>query len=251
MMRRKDYFLFIILFIGILGFYFLCITNIDLFITHYDSKIMSYENKYKAEKIYNNIIATLLNNSKITVSTIDDLEEIISSDYLIDILSYFLNLTKKETINYLKESINKKQINTLYSSYYKEKIIYITNPNYVIIFTMDGKNVYYNKYLDGETCREINDDTASENIDNISSNTNRIMDTIGIKKNIGFEITSIRKAYDFEYNDEFSRVYFIFDKKNNIKITYNLDCNVIYILELGFKELNELDKNETVTIVKP
>lgn len=239
-MRKRDYLIFIVIFLSILGIYFLCISNIDLFITNYDHKIMSHKNNYKFENECDNIVGDLLYNSDITVSTIDDLEKIISSDYLLNILSYFFNLNEKEVKEFLKKSVDEKNINTLYSDIYDSEIIYIASDRQVIIFTMDGKNIYYNKYLDGETCEKTNVASVSENIENISNNTNKIMEDIGVKDTIGFKITSIRKAFDFEYNDLYSRVYFIFDKKNNIKITYNLDCNIIYILKVGFTELNGL-----------
>lgn len=238
-MKKRYYILFIALFLSILGAYLLCITHIDIFITDYNDKIMSYENNFNAENQYNNIIGVLFNEgeSQIEVSTTTDLEEIVASDYLLSIISYTLNLPKNSTVNYLKKAIDMKTINTIYSKHYEEKIIYMSTEKYALVFTMDGKNIYYNFFLSGETCKIDNIEESTPSIDTISSNVYKIVNDLSIKSNIGFDITSIRKAYTSEYYELYGSVYLIEDKTHNIKITYQLDCDIIYILQVGFEFL--------------
>lgn len=237
-MRKKDYLLFIIIFFSILGIYLLCITNIDIFISDYETKILSYENNFNPEEQYTNIIYSILNENEVEIATFEDLDNITSSNYLLNILSYFFELSKDETINFLEKYTAQKMVNIIYTKYYEAPIIYITSDSYTLIFSLDGKNIYYNKYLSGETCSRFNVSSTNSSIDVISNNVNKIMNNIGVKENIGFDITSIRKAYTQEYYEFYGSVYFIEDKTHNIKITYQLDCDVVYILQVGFGELD-------------
>lgn len=237
-MRKKDYLLFIIIFFSILGIYLLCITNIDIFISDYETKILSYENNFNPKEQYNNIIYNILNENEVEIATFEDLDNITSSNYLLNILSYFFELSKDETINFLEKYTAQKMVNIIYTKYYEAPIIYITSDSYTLIFSLDGKNIYYNKYLSGETCSRFNVSSTNSSIDVISNNVNKIMNNIGVKENIGFDITSIRKAYTQEYYEFYGSVYFIEDKTHNIKITYQLDCDVVYILQVGFGELD-------------
>lgn len=237
-MRKKDYFLFIILFLSILGIYLLCITHIDFFITDYEGKIVDYKNNFNAESQYNNIIYHILNNYEVNIATLDDLNDIRSSKNLLNLLSYFFELTPEETLSYLTKYTEQKMLNIIYTDAYELPVIYITTDKYTIIFTLDGKNIYYNKYLSGETCERSNVSSVQSSIDTISTNVNKIINDIGVKNNVGFEITSIRKAYTSDYYELYGSVYFIEDKTHNIKITYQLDCDVIYILQVGFGELD-------------
>lgn len=237
-MRKKDYLLFIIIFFSILGIYLLCITNIDIFISDYETKILSYENNFNPEEQYTNIIYSILNENEVEIATFEDLDNITSSNYLLNILSYFFELSKDETINFLEKYTAQKMVNIIYTKYYEAPIIYITSDSYTLIFSLDGKNIYYNKYLSGETCSRFNVSSTNSSIDVISNNVNKIMNNIGVKENVGFDITSIRKAYTQEYYEFYGSVYFIEDKTHNIKITYQLDCDVVYILQVGFGELD-------------
>lgn len=235
-MKKKDYFLFITLFLSILGIYLICIMNIDLFITNYDNKIINRTNNFNAKDQYSNIIQPLL-NEEITLSTMDETNKIISSDYLISMLSYFFEVPKEKMETYLIKLTLQKMINTIHSKYYDTEVIYITSESYTIIFTIDGKNIYYNKYLSGETCPK-NAEESHNSIDIISTNVNNIMNKMGITSNIGFDITSIRKAYTSEYYELYGSVYFIEDKTHDIKITYHLNCDNLYILQLGFGQID-------------
>lgn len=237
-MRKKDYLLFIIIFFSILGIYLLCITNIDIFISDYETKILSYENNFNPEEQYTNIIYSILNENEVEIATFEDLDNITSSNYLLNILSYFFELSKDETINFLEKYTAQKMVNIIYTKYYEAPIIYITSDSYTLIFSLDGKNIYYNKYLSGETCSRFNVSSTNSSINIISNNVNKIMNNIGVKENVGFDITSIRKAYTQEYYEFYGSVYFIEDKTHNIKITYQLDCDVVYILQVGFGELD-------------
>ncbi len=239
-MRHKDYLLFIILFLCILGIYLLCITHIDIFITNYEGHIMSYKNSFNADNPYNNIIYTILNDNKVEVATLDDLNDIVSSKRLMSLLSYFLELPEDETIIYLTKYTKQKMINIIYTDIYELPVIYITTNTYTIMFTLDGKNIYYNKFLSGETCEKSNVSSTNSSIDTISNNVNKIIDRIGIKNSVGFEITSIRKAYTADYYELYGSVYYIEDKTHDIKITYQLDCDVVYILTVGFGGLDAI-----------
>lgn len=238
-MKKKYYLLFICLFFSILVIYLLCITNIDIFIPKYEDTIIEHENKFKANNFYNNIIFTLLNESDMQVTSLTELNEIASSEELISLISYFLDLNKGDAIRFIEKKILSKMVNTIITPYYDSKVIYFTSDSYTMIFTMDGKNIYYNKFLSGESCTQ-NNEKNPESIDLISDNINKIMNKIGIKQNIGFDITSLRKAYTSEYYELYGHVYFIEDKTHNIKVTYELDCDIIYVLQVGFGELGVL-----------
>ena len=236
-MKKGSYIKFLCLFIIIIGVYFIWITHIDFFINNYENKVISYQNNYKLSQNSYNIIEVMLNEGKMRMGTLEDLENILQMDYPLQILNYFFNNKNiEETKIYLEKLAEENMFGVISTSYYEEEIIYITLSNGIIALTKDGKNIYYNNYLNGVTCsnEEI---SKNKNIEVITENINKYMHDYHITNYYNFEITSIRKAPNIEYNGIYGEVYYIEDIENSIKMTYELKCNAIYNMQIGFKEL--------------
>jgi len=231
---RKSIIKFSSLFLLIIGGYYLMITHISSFITNYDHKIMSYNNTYNTNINETNIVETLLDNSEIGIYKIEELNEITSNPFLISLMSGLNNQSEEEIKNDLEKRVSLNMINKLSSKNYDSKIVYSPEGNNILTFTIDAKNIFYKKYLSGESCA-VNNSPDEINLEIVSSNIKKKLDELGITKQFAFNITSIRQSMNERYYG--NHIYYIEDYTHNIKITYNVLCNEIYSLQIGFKEI--------------
>ena len=144
----KPSFLIITLICG----YFIFILNINYFFDNLDNRFVSYENNFESETTENNVVEKIFSNSEIAVANEEDLKEILSSPFLINLLGQLLNYSEEETIEFITKYIDKLMVNTMKIPEYDSKIIYIDIDGSLITFTLDGKNIMYNRYLSGESC---------------------------------------------------------------------------------------------------
>lgn len=234
-MRKREYIKFIILFSIFLGVYFLCITNANIFIKNYDDKIITYQNNYKLDTTSNNILNYIFDGSEFRVGNFEDLEEIFNNSYTMDLLSNFLEKNDDEMNEYLNNLVKSNMVSIINSRFYDEELIYLTEPEYTIVLTKNGENIYYNRFLKGDTCTNIESNDSS--IEIITKNVQNQIENLGITKKIGFNITSIRKSPSTEFKELYGKVYYIEDSENDLKILYEVNCDKIYNLSLGFTNI--------------
>lgn len=216
----------------ILGLYYLFIININKFIKNNDNTIISYKNNYNYDNSEDNVFENILSNPKIETITKLELEQILNNDLLLNLISEFSKTTVSETLNNLKENGNL-NLYVIKPSNYDFNLIYLSNQNGTLAFSLDGKNIAYSILLPG-VLNNLELENIMETIESASKCIKDKLNKIGLTNSIGFEITSIRKSYQKEYNNNYGSIYYIEDVKHNIKITYNYTYDTIYSLILGF-----------------
>lgn len=234
-MKKIDYIKFMLIFSIFLGIYILCITNANIFIKNYDDKIITYQNNYNFDTTSNNILNYIFDGSEFRVGIVKDLEEIFENQYTLNLLSNLLEKSNNEIIEYLSYLVNANRISIIKSKFYDEELFYLPEAKFTIILTSNGENIYYNRYLNGDTCKNIEPNDSS--IDDIKKNIETHMKNLGLTKKIDFNITSIKKSSSTEFKELYGKVYNIEDSENDLKILYEANCDKIYNFSLGFTNI--------------
>lgn len=230
-MKIKSYIIFIFILSIFLLSYYLLITNIDVFITNYEGKLLTFD---ITEDIKNNdnIILMILEGAKnIDVANEEDVKPVLENDFLINLIANINGLSYNETKDTIAKMAISNNIDIVDHPLFDTKIIYMSINDNLVTFTLDAKNFYYSKGLSGESCKY---EISNNDFDKVYSNVNSFIKKYQIKEKYGFEITSIKFADGSEYSATFGLIYFVEDSKNNIKINYSLSCNEIYQLQIGF-----------------
>lgn len=232
-MKKNEYIKFITILGLIIGAYLLFISNISLFIKNKENTIISYPNVYKYTYESDSVIQNILTRSNIGMINSNQLNEIINNPALVNLFYRFNPFdSEEETLNYLK-SKGEDNINYIKDNVYGLDIYYINLKSGELAFTSDYQNILYsitlpngyfeNLYVDG--------DIGNDTIEKASERVKKKITDLGI---LDFEITSIRKAFNSEYDLDYRAVYHVEDSKHNIKVTYEYKEDLIYYLEVGF-----------------
>lgn len=230
-MNKLDYFKFFTVIMIITGLYILCITHIDLFIKDYNNNLTTYENTYSKYLDNNAIFDLLTYGDKFAVNK-EEAESIIKNDYVIRLLAFLNKKSIEETKIDIKNLLKKG--NYIYKIKYEEydkPVIYISDPEYTLVFTEDYKYVFYSVYLGRNIY--IN----NENTDNIYKVAEKVADKIKespLGELYDFEVSMIRIASEYETSDIGN--YYIEDYKNNIRIIYNNEFEIFKEIKIGFRE---------------
>lgn len=253
-MKFKSFLKFTFVFLILLAVQLIIIANIKVFITDYEGNISIYENTYNAELSDDGIVANLIENGDFSLAAPSDIEEIPEKDYLLDILSELYDLTKEEADTFLMTYTKNKMVNILKKNYNYGDIFYMDvsdpfmfdrddyidsnrgeYPASLIIFTEDLKNIYFTRFLSGDSCEESKDKSLSTNFKVAEAEVRERLSKMGILNRYDVDFTSIRNTWFDDYRYDKEQFYFILeDYKNSIKIQYNHQCGKLYHLELGF-----------------
>ncbi len=243
-MKLKYYFRFIFLFSIILGAYFFCITHINWFMYDYENKVLTNKNTNNINLAKSSVIDLILNGEDLVLNVEENKSELIDSfeiptiinnKTIINFFTSILEMNEKDVIPFLMKLAEDSNIRLINSKHFREPVISIKTDVAIIAFTKDAKNIHYNKYLEGTSCRDTNSiNSINKDIDNISLNVKNLFKNL--KLNIELNITSIRKAPTVEYNSSYNEVYYIEDITNKINIVYNSSCNEFYTLQIGFNK---------------
>lgn len=227
-----------ILVISIIIFsYFMFITNINYFFDDMDDQIISYKNNFKREEDKTSVIEKIIADTNPNPTTKEDLKQIASSPFLVNLISYLTGYNEEQTKSFLNYNADKLIIYTIILPEYDSKIIYINSDSDLIAFTLDGKNIIYNQYLSGESCVLSNvneEETNLQNINHVAKWVNGLLLTkLKINQVSDFSITSVTHLSG-EYRYSSGEVYEVEDANNHIKVTYSLECSSLYSLYVGF-----------------
>lgn len=228
-MKFKYFITFIFILCVFLFSYYLLITHIDIFITNYDEKLLTFDIK---EEIKNNdnIISKIL-SGKVDMATEKDIEPILENEFIINLISGISDISQEEIKLTIRKMAIENHINIIEHPAFDSKIIYMSINENLFTFTLDTKNIYYSKGLSGESCIY---ETSNNDYDKVYSSINSFAKKYQLKEKFNFEISSIEFADGSEYSATFNLVYFIEDSKNNINIIYSLSCNTPYSVQIGF-----------------
>ena len=233
-MKVKSYIMFGSILAIFIFLYYLLMHNIDYFIASYDNKILSFKNNITLDNQNDNIISMILgSNADIEVATPNDLEVLLNNEFMINMLSNIMEISKDEVKMALSKVAMEGNANIVknLNNYDSDIIALSTLDNYVIIFSLDAKNIFINKLLSGESCFYTPNDN---DLENVYKYINDFVSKNKILENYNFKITNIRFADGSEYDNKTGLVYFIEDNKNHIEMIYSLSCNEIYSLQIGF-----------------
>ena len=233
-MKIKSLLIFSGILIIFMVFYYIFMNNINIFLTNYDNKTLTFNNKITLDNQNDNIISMILGSeADIEVATEEDIKPLINNEFMINILSNLMKISQEEVKIVLSKTILEENANIVknLNNYDSDIIVLSTLDNYVIIFSLDFKNIFINKLLDGKSCFYTPNDN---DLENVYKNINEFVTKNKILENYDFKITNIRFADGSEYDNKTGLVYFIQDNKNQIKMIYSLSCNDVYSLQIGF-----------------
>lgn len=217
--------------------YFMFITNINYFFDDMDDQVVRYENNFKSEEDKTSVLEKIIADTNPNPTTKEDLKQIASSPFLVNLISYLLSYTEEDIKTFLNYNADKLMIYTLVLPEYDSKIIYINSDSDLIAFTLDGKNIIYNQYLSGESCVLSNVNEEDNNLQNINHVENWVngllLGKLKINQVSDFSITSVTHLSD-EYKYSSGEVYEVEDANNHIKVTYSIECSSLYSLYVGF-----------------
>lgn len=232
-MKKYEYIRFFIILGIILIGYALFISNISLFIKGKENTLIYYPNIYKYTYDSDSVVQNILTRSNIGIINSNQLNEIMNNHQLVNLFYHFNPFDSEEdTFNYLK-SKGKDNINYIKDNIYGLDIYYINLDSGELAFTSDYQNILYSITLPNNYFENlyVDEDIGNDTIEKASERVKKKLTDLGI---LDFEITSIRKAFNSEYDLDYRAVYHVEDSKHNIKITYEYKEDLIYYLEVGF-----------------
>ena len=96
-MKIKSLLIFSGILIIFMCFYYLLMNNIDIFLTNYDNKILTFNNKINLDNQNDNIISMILGSeADIEVATEEDIKPLINNEFMINILSNLMEISQEE-----------------------------------------------------------------------------------------------------------------------------------------------------------
>lgn len=232
-MKKYEYIRFFIILGIILIGYALFISNISLFIKGKENTLIYYPNIYKYTYDSDSVVQNILTRSNIGIINSNQLNEIMNNHALVNLFYRFYHFDSEEdTFNYLK-SKGKDNINYIKDNIYGLDIYYINLDSGELAFTSDYQNILYSITLPNNYFENlyVDEDIGNDTIEKASERVKKKLTDLGI---LDFEITSIRKAFNSEYDLDYRAVYYVEDSKRNIKVTYEYKEDLIYYLEVGF-----------------
>lgn len=246
-MKIKNFIKFICLFAVIISAYLLFITHIDAFIIDYDGKLYTSKNVYDSSYPTEGKIGTILTTADYEIASIETLKNFLETTNLATIVSNLFNTAPEDAKAILYENCKMKNMNILHDEYYDGDIYYLNVTTTVdegeekymtLMFTDDLEQIYYFKYLSNLDCESpINSNTGSDIIDLelVRKNIKNHFREMGLIEKYALESSSIKSAWLREYQSyDGNYLYYIDDYIDNIKIEYNLLCDEIYSLQIGF-----------------
>lgn len=233
-MKIKSFIIFSIILVIFMFSYYLFMNNIDSFLTSYDNKTLTFSNKITLDNLNDNIISMILgSDADIEVATEDDIKSLINNEFMLNLLANIMEITKEDVKIILSKLVMEGNVNIVknLNNYDSDIIALSTLDDYVIMVSLDYKNIFINKLLEGKNCTYTPNDN---DLENVYKNINNFANKNKLLENYNFKITNIRFADGSEYDNKTGLVYFVLDNINHIEMIYSLSCNEVYSLKIGF-----------------
>lgn len=241
-MKIKSILKFIIASSIIICIYVCFILNIEHFTISYNSKKSKYENAYYKSDYNTSILTKLAYSNYYTEPTQSNMEVIKYNNIIRQILKKYSYIEDNQINEHMEKIKLKERVRII-----NNDLMYIREPDYELIFTLDVNNIEYSSLDMSEIENGSMDERNSASIGNREANkiTNEKREEIYKEVRTQLQELGITEKFNFEpetiYIKEFSndieemQLYAIEDSKNHIKIEIETSTYEIKKLQIGFE----------------
>ncbi len=238
-MKFKSILKFMLIGSSIICLYISFILNIEHFTISYNNKKQEHKNTYYKSENTSDILSKIgyAIDDYFSEPTQNNIDIIINSKIIRNIIKKYSYIEENEIDKYISKMQKNGKIKLLY-----DRMLYIVEDEYQLIFTLDVNNIEY-RALDIGNINIAGDEEKStnENKSKMYENVRIQLQELGIIEKFGFEPETLYVQY-FSSKQELQNqnldkgVYVIEDNKNHIKVEIEVPSYKIKNLQVGFED---------------
>ncbi len=238
-MKFKSILKFMLIGSSIICLYISFILNIEHFTISYNNKKQEHKNTYYKSDNSSDILSKIgyAIDECFSEPTQSNIDIIINSKIIRNIIKKYSYIEENAIDKYISKMQKKGKIKLLY-----DRMLYIAEDEYQLIFTLDVNNIEY-RALDIGNINMAGDEEKStnENKSKMYENVRIQLQELGIIEKFGFEPETLYVQYFYSkqelQNQNLDKgVYVIEDNKNHIKVEIEVPSYKIKNLQVGFED---------------
>ncbi len=238
-MKFKSILKFMLIGSSIICLYISFILNIEHFTISYNNKKQEHKNTYYKSENSSDILSKIgyAIDDYFSEPTQNNIDIIINSKIIRNIIKKYSYIEENEIDKYISKMQKNGKIKLLY-----DRMLYIVEDEYQLIFTLDVNNIEY-RALDIGNINIAGDEEKStnENKSKMYENVRIQLQELGIIEKFGFEPETLYVQYFYSkqelQNQNLDKgVYVIEDNKNHIKVEIEVPSYKIKNLQVGFED---------------
>lgn len=238
-MKFKSILKFMLIGSSIICLYISFILNIEHFTISYNNKKQEHKNTYYKSDNSSDILSKIgyAIDECFSEPTQSNIDIIINSKIIRNIIKKYSYIEENAIDKYISKMQKKGKIKLLY-----DRMLYIAEDEYKLIFTLDVNNIEY-RALDIGNINMAGDEEKStnENKSKMYENVRIQLQELGIIEKFGFEPETLYVQYFYSkqelQNQNLDKgVYVIEDNKNHIKVEIEVPSYKIKNLQVGFED---------------
>ncbi len=238
-MKFKSILKFMLIGSSIICLYISFILNIEHFTISYNNKKQEHKNTYYKSENSSDILSKIgyAIDDYFSEPTQNNIDIIINSKIIRNIIKKYSYIEENEIDKYISKMQKNGKIKLLY-----DRMLYIVEDEYQLIFTLDVNNIEY-RALDIGNINIAGDEEKStnENKTKMYENVRIQLQELGIIEKFGFEPETLYVQYFYSkqelQNQNLDKgVYVIEDNKNHIKVEIEVPSYKIKNLQVGFED---------------
>lgn len=232
----------------IICLYISFILNIEHFTISYNNKKQEHKNTYYKSENSSNILSKIgyAIDDYFSEPTQSNIDIIINSKIIRNIIKKYSYIEENEIDKYISKMQKNGKIKLLY-----DRMLYIVEDEYQLIFTLDVNNIEYraldigydaNINIAGDASKSTNaNKTIDENKSKIYEKVRIKLQELGIIERFSFEPETLYVQYFYSKEELQNQslnegVYVIEDSKNHIKVEIEVPSYKIKNLQVGFED---------------
>ena len=238
-MKFKSILKFMLIGSSIICLYISFILNIEHFTISYNNKKQEHKNTYYKSENSSDILSKIgyAIDDYFSEPTQNNIDIIINSKIIRNIIKKYSYIEENEIDKYISKMQKNGKIKLLY-----DRMLYIVEDEYQLIFTLDVNNIEY-RALDIGNINIAGDEEKStnENKSKMYENVRIQLQELGIIEKFGFEPETLYVQYFYSKQELQNQildkgVYVIVDNKNHIKVEIEVPSYKIKNLQVGFED---------------